>query len=150
MRVKALLALVAGVFTLAGDRNAVVAGVMFTVPLAVPAFAQSPSPWPQRPVKFIVSLGPGSGADISARLIAERLTTRWNQPVVVENRPGGDAVVAIKICQGEGLSVAEEPFLFRRLGAPCCRCSADITCHCCQNRYLDQRYVLQQQAALPH
>jgi tripartite-type tricarboxylate transporter receptor subunit TctC len=46
-------------------------------------------------VKFIVSLGPGSGTDVGARLIADRLTARWGQPVVVENRPGGDAVVAI-------------------------------------------------------
>ena len=51
--------------------------------------------WPARPVKFIVSLGPGSGADLTARLVAERLTARWGQSVVVENRPGGDAVVAI-------------------------------------------------------
>lgn len=51
--------------------------------------------WPQRTVRFIVSLGPGSGADIGARLIADRLTVKWKQPVVVENRPGGDAVVAI-------------------------------------------------------
>jgi tripartite-type tricarboxylate transporter receptor subunit TctC len=58
----------------------------------VPAFAQS---WPQRPVKFILSLGPGSGADIGARLYADRLTKMWGQPVVVENRPGGDGVIAI-------------------------------------------------------
>ncbi len=51
--------------------------------------------WPQRPVKFIVTLGPGSGTDIGMRLFADRLTKRWNQPVVVENRPGGDGVVAI-------------------------------------------------------
>jgi tripartite-type tricarboxylate transporter receptor subunit TctC len=51
--------------------------------------------WPSRPVKFIVSLGPGSGADLTARLVAERLAARWGQSVVVENRPGGDAVVAI-------------------------------------------------------
>src|SRR5262245_34763047 len=64
--------------------------------LASPVPAQQPSPsWPQRSVRFIVSLGPGGGADIGARLIADRLPTRWNQPVVVENRPGGDAVLAI-------------------------------------------------------
>jgi tripartite-type tricarboxylate transporter receptor subunit TctC len=51
--------------------------------------------WPQRPVKLVVALGPGSGADLSARLIADRLTKRWGQAVVVENRPGGDGVVAI-------------------------------------------------------
>jgi tripartite-type tricarboxylate transporter receptor subunit TctC len=64
---------------------------------AVPAFAQS---WPQRPVKFIVALGPGSGADIGARLFADRLSARWGQPVVVENRPGGDGVVGINAMLG--------------------------------------------------
>lgn len=51
--------------------------------------------WPTRPVKFILTLGPGSGADIGARLLADRLSQRWGQPVVVENRPGGDGIVAI-------------------------------------------------------
>ncbi len=51
--------------------------------------------WPQRPVKFILPLGAGSGADIGARLVAEKLAARWGQPVVVENRPGGDGIVAI-------------------------------------------------------
>src|SRR4051812_45697530 len=60
--------------------------------LAAPGLAQS---WPQRPVRFIVSLGPASGADIGARLYADRLTKMWGQPVVVENRPGGDGVIAI-------------------------------------------------------
>jgi tripartite-type tricarboxylate transporter receptor subunit TctC len=51
--------------------------------------------WPQRPVKFLVTLGPGSGIDIGTRLLADQLSKRWGQPVVVENRPGGDGVVAI-------------------------------------------------------
>ena len=56
--------------------------------------------WPQKPVRFIVSLGAGSGADIGARLYAERLTTIWGQPVVVENRPGADGVLAINAVVG--------------------------------------------------
>src|SRR6266542_2613196 len=59
---------------------------------AKPSTAQT---WPQRSVKFIVTLGPGSGVDIGTRLIADRLSRRWGQPVVVENRPGGDGLVAI-------------------------------------------------------
>src|SRR5262249_42696383 len=51
--------------------------------------------WPDRAVKFIVPFGPGAGADIGARLFADRLSTRWGRPVVVENRPGGDGFVAI-------------------------------------------------------
>jgi tripartite-type tricarboxylate transporter receptor subunit TctC len=56
--------------------------------------------WPQRTVKFILPLGPGSGADISARLIADRLAARWGQSVVIENRPGGDGFVAINAFVG--------------------------------------------------
>jgi tripartite-type tricarboxylate transporter receptor subunit TctC len=52
--------------------------------------------WPSRSVKFVVPLAPGSGADIGARLAADRLQKLWNQPVVVENRPGGDSLIAIR------------------------------------------------------
>jgi tripartite-type tricarboxylate transporter receptor subunit TctC len=46
-------------------------------------------------VRFIIPLGPGSGVDITARVLADRLSAKWGQPVVVENRPGGDAFIAI-------------------------------------------------------
>ncbi len=51
--------------------------------------------WPTRPVKFILPLGPGSGVDIEARMFADRLSQRWGQPVIIDNRPGGDGIVAI-------------------------------------------------------
>ena len=74
-------------------RVRIVAASLLTLMFSVaPVAAQT---WPQRTVKFILPLGPGSGADIGARLIAEKLTARWGQPVVVENRPGGDGIVAI-------------------------------------------------------
>src|SRR5262245_33290641 len=47
---------------------------------AVSSLAQT---WPQRTVKFVVPLGPGAGSDLSARLLADRLTKSWSQPVVV-------------------------------------------------------------------
>lgn len=68
------------------------------VPAYNPARAQTPTPakdWPQRNVTLILPLGPGSGVDITARLLADKLTAKWGKPVVVENRPGGDAIVAI-------------------------------------------------------
>jgi tripartite-type tricarboxylate transporter receptor subunit TctC len=51
--------------------------------------------WPQRPVKFIVGLGPGSAQDIAARLFGDQLSKRWGQPVVIENKPGADGINAI-------------------------------------------------------
>ena len=51
--------------------------------------------YPQRAVKFILPFGPASGVDITARLLGEKLAARWGKPVVIENRPGGDGLVAI-------------------------------------------------------
>ncbi|MGB9367358.1 MAG: tripartite tricarboxylate transporter substrate binding protein [Xanthobacteraceae bacterium] len=64
-----------------------------------PAPAQTQT-WPQRSVRFLVPLGPGSGVDITARLIADKLSAKWGKPVVVENKPGGDAIVAITAFTG--------------------------------------------------
>jgi len=65
--------------------------------LAQPASAQT---WPQRSVRFLVPLGPGSGVDIGARVIADKLSQKWGKPVVVENKPGGDAILAITTFTG--------------------------------------------------
>jgi tripartite-type tricarboxylate transporter receptor subunit TctC len=79
---------------------------LFVLALVLIASALLPSPlsaqqaWPQRPIKFIVPLGAGSGVDIGTRLIGERLSARWGQPVVIENRPGGDGIVAISAFVG--------------------------------------------------
>jgi tripartite-type tricarboxylate transporter receptor subunit TctC len=61
--------------------------------LATTSAAQT---WPRQPVKFIIPFGPGAGADIGARLIQDRLAARWGKPVVIENRPGGDSMIAIQ------------------------------------------------------
>src|SRR6202044_1092712 len=68
------------------------------VALAALIVAVTPSgaaDWPTRPVRLILTLGAGSGADIGARLLADRLSQRWGQPIIVDNRPGGDGLVAI-------------------------------------------------------
>jgi tripartite-type tricarboxylate transporter receptor subunit TctC len=64
----------------------------FGFPGAAAAQAQD---WPQRPIRFILPFGPGSAADISARVLGDNLSLRWGKPVVVENRPGADGLLAI-------------------------------------------------------
>jgi tripartite-type tricarboxylate transporter receptor subunit TctC len=71
---------------------ALVIGLFTSVNSATVALAQT---YPQRAVKFILPFGPAAGVDIAARLIGEKLAARWGKPVVVENRPGGDGLVAI-------------------------------------------------------
>ncbi len=70
--------------------------------LALPVASASAqtSAWPSRTVRFVIPLGPGSGVDITARLIGDKLSAKWGQPVVIENKPGGDAIVAINTVIG--------------------------------------------------
>ena len=70
---------------------------LLVVVLPPPARAQN---WPTRAVRFMVPFGPGAGADIGARLFAEKLQAKWGQPVVIENKPGGDGIVAIQAYLG--------------------------------------------------
>ncbi len=67
--------------------------------------------YPTRTVRIIVSAPPAGGPDIVARLLAERLTTRWGQPVVVENRPGAGGNL------GAGEVAAAEPDGYTLLSA---------------------------------
>ena len=55
------------------------------------AFAQT---WPDRPVRIVVGYPPGGGTDLVARLLQQPLSTRWGQPVVIDNRPGANAIIA--------------------------------------------------------
>ena len=50
--------------------------------------------WPTKPVRLVVAYPPGGGIDVMARQVAEKLTSAWGQPVVVENKPGANTIVA--------------------------------------------------------
>lgn len=52
--------------------------------------------WPSKPVRVVVPFGAGSGSDAVVRLLAPRLSERWRQPVIVDNRPGGDGIVGVQ------------------------------------------------------
>lgn len=63
-------------------RLAAVVALSFTAGLA------SAQDYPSKPIRFIVPLTAGSGADIAGRIVARHLSEAWKQPVIVENRPG--------------------------------------------------------------
>lgn len=77
MRYKSLLTIVISCF------------LLLNVPGA--AFAQA---WPTKPVRLIVAYPPGGATDTQARIVGQKLTERWGQPVIVENKSGGNTVIA--------------------------------------------------------
>ena len=87
---------------------------------AAAAFAQA---YPDRPVKMIVPFAPGGATDIIARTVAQKLSERMGQPVVVENKPGagttvGNAEVAKAKPDGYTLLFAPTPFVISQVVYP--------------------------------
>src|SRR6476469_8495455 len=60
--------------------------LLFSLPFAAPAFAQS---YPDRPIRMIVPFAPAGITDVSARLVAQQMSVSLGQSIVVENRAGG-------------------------------------------------------------
>jgi tripartite-type tricarboxylate transporter receptor subunit TctC len=81
-------------------------GALFA--LATTAAAQpAAQSWPQRSVRFILPFGAGSATDVAARMMSEKLSLRWGKPVVIENKPGADGLLAI----GAFVSAADDHVL---------------------------------------
>ena len=79
---------------------------LFTGMLSLqPLFVSAQANYPNKTVKMIVPLTPGSGADIAGRIVAKNLSESWKQPVIIENRPGAGGLV------GTGVVVNSDPDL---------------------------------------
>jgi tripartite-type tricarboxylate transporter receptor subunit TctC len=71
------------------------AGVILGLALLLhPGAAAAQSDWPKQPVRMVVGLAPGGANDIMARIVAQKLTERLGQPVIVENKAGAGGTIA--------------------------------------------------------
>lgn len=61
--------------------------------------ALAAEPWPSRPIRFVVPTSAGTGSDLFCRQLAERLGTALKQPVIVDNKPGANGLIATKTVQ---------------------------------------------------
>ena len=77
-----------------------------------PIAAQAQSGYPDHPVRIIVPYGPGGVADVTTRIIAQRLSEKLGQQFVVENRPGAGGIVAAQA----GLSAPPDGFTLSLTG----------------------------------
>ena len=93
--------------------SAAFAGFVGLLAFANGAQAQGAQNWPTKPVKLIVPFAPGAGADSGARLAADGLSRKWGMSVIVENRPGGDSLIAIRAVVGDN---DDHQFLFTPTG----------------------------------
>lgn len=71
---------------------AVFAGTLFAA--ALPALAQGQQKFPTKPVRLVIGFSPGSATDLTGRMVAQKLSDLWGQPVVIENRSGAGGQLA--------------------------------------------------------
>ncbi|NKE68091.1 tripartite tricarboxylate transporter substrate binding protein [Ramlibacter sp. RBP-2] len=86
--------------------------------LAIVAAGAAAQGFPERTVKFVVPYPPGGFNDTLARVSAEKLTKMWNQPVVVENKPGGNTTVGnvfVAKSPADGYTILISPLPFSAL-----------------------------------
>lgn len=65
-----------------------------TVVAAAPALAQAQQKFPTKPVRLVIGFSPGSATDLTGRMVAQKLSDLWGQPVVIENRSGAGGQLA--------------------------------------------------------
>ena len=78
-------------------RQFLAAGTALGLAPALSAGAQMTERYPARPIKMVVGYSPGGGNDLIARIVATRLQGKLGQPVIVENKPGAQSIVAAEM-----------------------------------------------------
>jgi tripartite-type tricarboxylate transporter receptor subunit TctC len=76
----------------------------------LPALAHAADTYPSKPIRVIITVAPGGGADITARAVGQKLTDAWGQQVIVDNRPGGNGNVGMSIAANaipDGYTIVE-------------------------------------------
>jgi tripartite-type tricarboxylate transporter receptor subunit TctC len=76
--------------------NAVTRMVMASVLMLLAGVVYAQQAYPNRPITFIAPYGPGTGNDIIARIVAQKVTETWGHPLVVENRPGATGGIGLE------------------------------------------------------
>ena len=79
--------------------------------------------FPNKPVRFIVPFAPGGQSDVVARIVGQKLSERWGQPVIIENKPGaattlGADFVAKAPADGYTILLAPAPFVITQYAYP--------------------------------
>src|SRR4051794_18173532 len=78
--------------------RAIVLGAAAAMLAATGASAQSPADkYPEKPIKIIVPFAPGGSTDILARVLGQKMTESWGQPVIIETRPGAATMIGTQM-----------------------------------------------------
>lgn len=100
--------------------------VLAAAALAATGIAHAQQQWPTKQVRIITPFPVGGGPEGVVRLVADKLAKKWGQPVIVENRPGGNGFIAINafktgardghdLIQLDNVHVSAYPHLFKSL-----------------------------------
>jgi tripartite-type tricarboxylate transporter receptor subunit TctC len=122
------------------NRGTLLAALTSVAVLSVAAggTAQTPDDYPNRPIRIIVPQAAGSGVDLQARVLAQKMGELWGQQGIVENRPGANAIVGMEAgakAQPDGYTliyapvsaIATNSFIYKKLPYDTLRDFAPIT-----------------------
>ncbi|MET0348480.1 MAG: tripartite tricarboxylate transporter substrate binding protein [Rhizobacter sp.] len=101
-------------------------GLAFALGLLAAALPAAAQDWPTKPVRILTPFPAGAGPEAVLRVLAEKLQKKWGQPVIVENRPGGNGFIAIDafkrgatdgtdLIQLDNVHLVAYPYLFKKL-----------------------------------